>query len=199
MTSLVSRFFGKTSTASRKRVPAAAAAAAAPAYENKLKILENKFVDLNNFIDKNNERLYGKEGLEKSKSDIENLEKKFRDQVTEKKHEIEFDVSELKKNKKNLSKKNQEKLWILELDIYQFNINNGYPAQHPDQHFPHVGHLGPTLEDIDRLGGGKKRFTPFRIENAKCNVAFSLKSAHEKGRLNEKKCKKRKTRKLRSI
>jgi hypothetical protein len=33
-------------------------------------------------------------------------------------------------------------------------------------------------------------FTPFRIENAQCNVAFSLKSAHEMGRLNEKWCKK---------
>ena len=33
-------------------------------------------------------------------------------------------------------------------------------------------------------------FTPFRIENAKCNVAFSLKSTHEMGRLNEKRCKK---------
>jgi WD40 repeat protein len=32
-------------------------------------------------------------------------------------------------------------------------------------------------------------FTPFRIENAQCNVAFSLKSAHEMGRLNEKRCK----------
>jgi len=35
---------------------------------------------------------------------------------------------------------------------------------------------------------------PFRIEDAQCNVAFSLKSAHEMGRLNEKRCKK--TRKL---
>jgi len=32
-------------------------------------------------------------------------------------------------------------------------------------------------------------FTPFRIFNAKCNVAFSLKSAHKMGRLNEKRCK----------
>jgi len=32
--------------------------------------------------------------------------------------------------------------------------------------------------------------TPFRIENAQCNVAFSLKSAHEMGRLNEKRCNK---------
>jgi len=33
-----------------------------------------------------------------------------------------------------------------------------------------------------------RNFTPFRIENAQCNVAFSLKSAHEMGRLNEKRC-----------
>ena len=46
-------------------------------------------------------------------------------------------------------------------------------------------------------GGGKKSLrkkmrvnTPFRIENAQCNVAFSLKSAHFMGRLNEKRCKK---------
>jgi len=33
--------------------------------------------------------------------------------------------------------------------------------------------------------------TAFRIENAQCNVAFSLKSAHEMGGLNEKRCKTR--------
>jgi hypothetical protein len=42
-----------------------------------------------------------------------------------------------------------------------------------------LDHNGATLD-----------FTPFRIENAQCNVAFSLKSAHEMGRLNEKRCKK---------
>jgi hypothetical protein len=43
--------------------------------------------------------------------------------------------------------------------------------------------------DLFRTG-----LTPFRIEDAQCNVAFSLKSAHSMGRLNEKRCKK--TRKL---
>jgi hypothetical protein len=33
--------------------------------------------------------------------------------------------------------------------------------------------------------------TPFRIENAQCNVAFLLKSAYEMGRLNGKRCKTR--------
>jgi len=32
-------------------------------------------------------------------------------------------------------------------------------------------------------------FIPLCIENAQSNVSFSLKSAHEMGRLNEKRCK----------
>jgi hypothetical protein len=48
-----------------------------------------------------------------------------------------------------------------------------------------------TLDDYLKLHNGSLTsiFKQFRIENAKCNVAFSLKSSHEMGRLNEKRCK----------
>jgi len=54
-----------------------------------------------------------------------------------------------------------------------------------------------SVLDQDKLLGGTKRlYTPFRITDAQCNVAFSLKSAHKMGKLNQKRCKKtKKTRK----
>lgn len=49
--------------------------------------------------------------------------------------------------------------------------------------------LAKRLPYIKTRQDGTTSVTPFRIENAQCNIAFSLNSAYEIGRLNEKSCK----------
>jgi hypothetical protein len=146
----------KKQTASRKRVPVANAADAAD--EETLETLYKKLDGLNEFISQYNDHLKELVKDIKKESEIEKLINEYRGMVTKIKNKIELAVYHLKIKKKDMSKENQEKLWILEWDIYQFNLNNGYPAQHPDQHFPHVGHLGTTTKQVDSWGGRKKRF-----------------------------------------